>query len=290
MTVTRRDAHERIGIAVSNVLGELNLEIDALMHTTSRLLEDDGRRAAAKEKLTLRRNKLKRALRRLSKAIVKRERPPEAIVDEIERRQAKLARTEARLEALQLQATECLPPTRVEIESRIEHLRAAVTVMDRKVRDELKLLTGTITNVPYQQFGGEKVVPRARFEIHLWGLLPTRTRVALTSMFGDDVRAHFATIPQLIDLFQSSTGPKYGLEALALYDRKIGLTAIGKQLGITKRQANIAVQFGRKLREAGRTDPFIELTSVPEQASRWRAPGTGKRRSKKTPPPQDPPG
>lgn len=287
MTVTRDDAHRRVGTAISRVLGGLNSELGALIQTTARLLEDNGRRAAAKEKLTLRCNKLKRSLRRLSKAIVKRERPPEAIVEEIERREARLARTEASLASLQLQAAECVPPSRAEIEARIEHLRAALAVMDRKVRDELKLLTGTITSVPYHQFGSDKVVPRARFEVRLWGVLPIRTRAALLSMFGEDVKSSFATIPQLIELYDRSSGPKHGLEAFSLYDQNVGLTAIGKRLGITKRQANIAVQYGRQLREAGVTDPFVELTSAPAQASRWRAPGTGKPRQRKIPA-QDP--
>ena len=159
--------------------------------------------------------------------------------------------------------------------------------MDRTVRDELKLLVGEITSAPFQQFGSDKVVPWARFAIGLWGLLPARTRVALLNVVGDDASSHFASIPQLIMLFEPSTGPKYGLEALGLYEQSIGLTKIGVRLGITKRQANIAVQYGRQLRAAGRTDAFVELTAPPPQASRWRAPGTGKSRSKKVPP-QDP--
>lgn len=290
MTVTRQDAHQRIGVALSNVLRGLNSELDAVIQTASRLLEDAGRRATAKDKLTLRRTKLQRALQRLNSALADGERPPQSIVQEIKKREVKLARTDARIEALELETAECFPPTRSEIETRMEHLQSKLTTMDRTIRDELKVLVGSVSSVPFQQFGSDKVVPRARFEIRLWGLLPTRTRAALASMFGDDVRAHFATIPQLIDLFQRSTGPEFGLAALALDDQKIGLTAIGKQLGITKRQADIAVQYGRSLREAGRTDPFLELTSAPEQASRWRAPGTGKRQGKKNPPPHDPAG
>jgi hypothetical protein len=39
---------------------------------------------------------------------------------------------------------------------------------------------------------------------------------------------------------------------------------------MNKRRANIAVQYGRLLRAAGMSDPFIELIEAPATASRWR--------------------
>jgi hypothetical protein len=41
----------------------------------------------------------------------------------------------------------------------------------------------------------------------------------------------------------------------------------------TKRQANIAVQYGEEMRAAGLIDPYIELTEPPAAASRWRPRG-----------------
>jgi hypothetical protein len=74
-----------------------------------------------------------------------------------------------------------------------------------------------------------------------------------------------------VDLFDPSTGPKYRLKAVALVDRYGRKpTGIGKELGITKRQACIAIAYGEALRAAGLTDPFIELTEPPKAASRWR--------------------
>ena len=53
----------------------------------------------------------------------------------------------------------------------------------------------------------------------------------------------------LVDLFPMSAGPKYGREALRLKEEgQLGLTAIGRKLGITKRCANLAVKYGKEMR------------------------------------------
>jgi hypothetical protein len=93
----------------------------------------------------------------------------------------------------------------------------------------------------------------------------------LASLHVDPLLTEFERVEMLVDLFEPSTGPKYGLAALELKEQKhLGLTAIGKTLGITKRRANLATQYGAKLRAAGLTDPFLELTAPPPSASRWR--------------------
>jgi len=56
-------------------------------------------------------------------------------------------------------------------------------------------------------------------------------------------------------------------------------TAIGKMLGMTKRTACIARDYGKALKAAGQTDPYIELTEPPENASRWRPNGRKGRES-----------
>ena len=55
-----------------------------------------------------------------------------------------------------------------------------------------------------------------------------------------------------------------------LSDQKIGLTEIGRRLGISKRKADIAVQFGREMRAVNQVEPYIEVTDRPASASRWR--------------------
>ena len=189
----------------------------------------------------------------------------------LEEGEDRLVRIDVMLQTLAEKAARHAPPTRAEIEDRLREIIAAVERMDRTSRDDIKALVGTIRAVPYRQFGGDKVVLRAKFSLRLAALLPARTRAALKSPCDGTVHQQFECIPMLVDLFDRSAGPKHGLRALQLKEEgRLGLTAIGKILEITKRQANSAVQYGRALREASLSDPFTELTEPPTAASRWR--------------------
>jgi len=177
------------------------------------------------------------------------------------------------------------PPTRKELEDRIEQIIEQVRTMDRTCRQELELLVGQIQAVPYQQFGTNQVVLRVRFQLRLMALLPFQTRAALAARCDGPIEEQFESIPMLVDLFYRSAGPKHGLEALRLKEEEhLGPTAIGRRLGITKRQANIAVQYGKAMRAAGVTDLYVELTETPAAASRWRPPGYRKAQQNKESP------
>lgn len=283
-TCLAKFTEEPIYAAVIRCLGSLDPEIDRLLHHTGTLVGDTAGREIRKAELCSEITDLQARINALNDAL---EKAPdlESTALRLADREEKLAEARGELEGLSQDDLNSRPPTRREIEERIALLVAKLSTVDRQSRDSLMLLVDTIDAVPHLQFGGNKVVLRARFEVRLAQLLPARTRAALVGLHGKLDDLGFDRIVVTVDLFEPTTGPKHGLEALALDDQKIGLTAIGKQLKITKRKANIAVQYGRSLRETGRTDPFLELTSAPEQASRWRAPGTGKPRSKKTPPP-----
>jgi hypothetical protein len=190
--------------------------------------------------------------------------------------EAQRVRVRADLEELTSESKSCAPPTRLEIEARIAEIHEHLKPMDRTSREKLGLLVGKICAVPMQQFGTNKIVLRAKFELRLVALLPAQTRVALALQCGGRLEEQFERIPMEVDLFHSSTGPRYGMAALALETQGLGLTAIGKALGINKRQANIAVQYGRDLCAAGRSAPFTELTEPPVAASRWRTRGRAK--------------
>ena len=107
-----------------------------------------------------------------------------------------------------------------------------------------------------------------------------RVRLALQKLHGDRLPDLLPECLQpvaiSVDLFKPSTEPKYGRAALELHEQGLGPTAIGKRLGISKRCACIARDFGRQLRQAGVDDPFIELTKPPTFACRW---GSRPRRS-----------
>ena len=74
-------------------------------------------------------------------------------------------------------------------------------------------------------------------------------------------------------LVNLSSRPQWGrnmaLQPWNLNRQGLTPTQIGRKLGITKRRADLAVQYGKALELAGITDPYIELTSMPAKASHW---------------------
>lgn len=82
-------------------------------------------------------------------------------------------------------------------------------------------------------------------------LLPAQTRAALVGLHGKLDDLGFDRIVVTVDLFVPTTGPKRGLQALSLKDQGFGPTAIGKALGIKKRQADLAVQYGKHSERRG---------------------------------------
>src|SRR5262249_47253781 len=71
-----------------------------------------------------------------------------------------------------------------------------------------------------------------------------------------------------VELFERSAGPRLFKEALTLAEAEMRLVDIGEKLGVAKRQAHIAVMYGKAMTQAGLTDPFIELSAPPANASR----------------------
>ena len=77
-----------------------------------------------------------------------------------------------------------------------------------------------------------------------------------------------------VDLFEPSLAPRYALQALELYqlntDVHPTLAQMAAELGISVRTTHLALQMGKALHAAGRTDPFQPLTECPENPARWR--------------------
>ena len=281
-TSPRDKTHAWIAEPALAQLQTLNGRIDKLLTDATKLLDDGGRRVARKAELGEAKARLEKIQERLGQALELAERSPKFLVSKLEKCEARLARIDAKLDRLQGCEKLSAPPTRKEADDRLNAIMEAFRKMDRTSRDEIKALVGEIRAVPYQQFDTNKVVLRARFELRLSALLPVRTRAALADLCEGPIHEQFDRIPMLIDLFEPSTGPKYGMEALRLKEEEgLGLTAIGRKLGITKRQANIATQYGEAMRAAGMTDPYVELTAPPAAASRWRKRGEGAPRKKK---------
>lgn len=199
--------------------------------------------------------------------------PPEALVKRLEQREDELAAAEAELQLLDRQVK---LPTMADVDQRMDEVREAIARMDRSARDVLAQVATPIVAFPCSQFGSDKVVLRARFEIRITGFLPPTASWPLDGLTGVPLNELFGVIPVVVDLFELSTGPDWWSKVLALVDKGLGLTAIGRRLGIGKRRAHIAKQYGEALREAGLSDPFTELLEAPKSASRWRSRGARK--------------
>ena len=270
-TARRDETHARISGAIIRALESLHSRLDRLLADAERLLDDSGQRDARIERLQAKKTKLERAQANLGRAVELGERSPAILVAKLDKCEERMARIGAQLERLNRRETLCVPPTREEIDIRIQKLIGALNRMDRTARDDLKSLVGQIVAVPCRQSGCDQVVLRAKFGLRLASLLPARTQAALVGLLPGAIEDQFETVPLTIDLFKSSAGPQYGLAALALQEsEQLSLTAIGKRLGISRRQADIAIQYGRSLRNATLTDPYVELTEPPVAASRWR--------------------
>lgn len=275
-----------IARAIVHRLRTLGDRLDRLWQQACDLLDDHGRRQARRDELEAQQRTLEAALANLNDLAERAAEPPETVLARIESREIEVGQVRAELDGLAGRDVCFAPPTRQAMEERVESLIKQFQKMDRTVQEDLQCLVGTIRAVPYQQFGSNKVVLRARFQIRLWALLPFATRAALAARCDGSVAEQFESIPVLVDLFEPSTGPNYGQEALRLKEgegEELGPTAIGRRLGITKRKADLALQFGKALRAARLTDPFIELKERPVAASRWR----NRSRHKPTPGAQD---
>jgi len=143
-----------------------------------------------------------------------------------------------------------------------------------------QLLVGPIRAVPCQQFGSSKVVMRAEFTLQLVQFLPEEFRLMLRNR--DSLPEHLQVLQRqfLVDLFEPSTVPGLAMQALEYFesfpeDNRPTMDELGKILKTDRTRANRALRLGRRMREAGLTDPFIPLTEKPENTGRWRYRKTG---------------
>jgi hypothetical protein len=249
-------------------------EFGRIIDRANLLIGDDGSRQRRIAKLAAEEQRLDNTCERLVDGLEYAKEagdPPKRLVNRLLEREGELSRLRADLVRLREDEVRLRMPTQTELAARRDDFVDRLHILDRAAGATLGRLLRRIEAVPHQQFGCQLVVLRARFELNLGALLPDRVRLALDGLRDDDIDSEFEKIPIMVNLFAPSTGPMYGLRALKLSEEQnLGLTAIGRRLGITKRRANLAVQYGRKLRVAGLTDPYTELTAPPAAASRWR--------------------
>jgi len=164
------------------------------------------------------------------------------------------------------------PPTADDVLRHLESLQAGLVAGDRRAGVILRqLLGGPIRAIPHQQFGSNKVVLRAEFDLVLAQSLPA---VVAESIAGDaDTTLSEPLLVRqqiLVDLFTPSARPLHAVEAYELAETGLSLVKVGAAIGMSKRQAHLCSQLGAKMAAAGVKDPFVRLTERPEKVSRWR--------------------
>lgn len=270
-TALRDLTHERIGRAVVDRLLALDGVLDPFLAYVQGLLQDEEPVRMRQTELQAEEAEHLRARDGLVAAIEQAKEPPAVLLERLQYREAQLARTRAEREWLDAQqAAPAAVPTREQLTVAIQETAGRLLAMDREAGELLRRLVGPIRAVPHQQFGSNLVVLRARFELQLAALLPDRTLACLRGKCKGPAAEQLHRTTISVDLFKRSAGPKHFARALALSEAKYTLEEVGRELGVAKRQAHIAAQYGRAMRAAGLTDPYMELTEPPAAASRWR--------------------
>jgi DNA invertase Pin-like site-specific DNA recombinase/BMFP domain-containing protein YqiC len=268
-TADRVLTHERIATAIVDQLRALRPDCDRLLTPVREAVARiDGPRDQRRQELERERSQRELELARLVEAIEHGVDPPRTLLERLRQRQEEYDRACAELK--HLDESNVVVPASEQLARHIDDLSERLSRLVPGSWADLRSLVSEIRAVPYQQFDSNKVVLRAEFDLQLAGLLPPDTRSALTALAGGPPAQWLGAIPLCVDLFEPSTGPRLGPRAIELADAGVGLTAIGKELSTSKRGAHIAVQYGRRLREAGVGAPFIRLTEAPAAASRWR--------------------
>jgi site-specific DNA recombinase len=277
-TALRDDVHHRLSVAICGKLTTLDHEFQTIVDGLHYLFTDEVNTQRQRlAELFQKQRQLDNSCESLAEAIEiakQTDEPPKRLVKRLMEREGELARVRAETDRLRDPNRGIVIPTVADLRAARDRVLNLLASMDRAAGEGLQRLTGQIYAVPYQQFATNKVVLRAKFALNLRALLSPSLSLRLDICRKADVDSAFPTIPMLVDLFEPATGPKHGITALALYEAGMKLPEIGSRLGYApskaKRNANIAVQYGRMLRGAGLTDAFQELLEAPPAASRWR--------------------
>ena len=266
--------HERIGQAVAEQLIASKEHLDVLVDYAESVVQ---RETSTERRLNDARTKVQRlsaTCKKVADAIerVESESACDTLVQRLVSREAELVMAKAEVEDLEAALDESHRNlvTRDQLEAAIDEVAAKLLKMDRETGELLHRLVGRMEAVPFQQFQSDKVVLRARFTLRFADLLPAQLGRLMKGEVAPTESIELIEKTVLVDLFDPSSGPRCGLQAFALKQQGLSLVKIGRQLGISKRSAHIATQYGKAMTEADISDPFIVLTERPAAASRWR--------------------
>jgi hypothetical protein len=269
--------HQAIAAAIRQYAEQFNSQFAAGLDAVRALLEDGANNESAAQQLVAEIEELKSAAANLIEIGERAKQPLETVAARLEVIQQSHYRKEAELAELQDHRVELELPTSTSLLTNLHQLCAELEQGDWQVNRRLRHIVPRIVAKPHQQFGCNLVVLQARFELNLFGLLPAAVRLAFQrngDRFAVMLPVPFRPIAMEVELFERSIGPKHWSAVLAFEGQNLGLTEIGRRLGIKKHEVWVARTYGRKLRAAGLTDPYLELIEAPEAASRWRPNGS----------------
>jgi DNA invertase Pin-like site-specific DNA recombinase len=267
--------HELIENAAKQVVREqlssVDHVVDEFLRRLTLLIGDRDSLRCRVDDLTERKKKLKLRISRLIKIIATKTNPPESVLRQIEKFEGQLRKVAGKRNQLKRLLSRSMIPTREEV---IRRLQAVITDLDADQMTAgvaLRKVICRIEAVPFLQFNSSVVVVRGRIMIDVAGLLSVELASVLSELNAAGLEKEFAATTVTLDLYRPSTVPAFALKAEAINREQQNMSAekVGKQLGLTKRVAHLAIQYGRALRQAGLEDPYIELTAPPEKAAHW---------------------
>ena len=141
---------------------------------------------------------------------------------------------DAEIERLRAERDVVVVPSYDELRQSILDRSRRIELMDRDARADLVDIVEEIRAVPFQQFGGNKVVLRAAIHLNLTGLLPWTVRSYIESLNeGSECVSVTTEFQKLIwvDLFNASNSPRYAMKVRALREAGRKFADIAGSLG-----------------------------------------------------------
>jgi len=271
-TCLRAQAHPAILAQVVDALMSVAGARDRLVDRVRELHATGGDIAAERRSLDSEARRLTTSIENIGQAIERGAGSIDSLAARLVDRERELTLVRSRIADLESRESKRADlPSPEALLGHLESLRVDLIAADRRAAVILRsLLLGPIRAVPYRQFGSDKVVLRAEFELALTSGLP--------AVIGDSIRldgmeaidgVELVRRPVVVDLFAMSAVPRHAVEAHALHETGMSLSKVGGVLGISKRLTGLAVQVGARMAASGVTDPFVRLTERPERVSRW---------------------
>jgi hypothetical protein len=274
---------------VSQQLCAVDQVVDEFLHRLAELIGDRDELRRRVDQLTRKKKAIDLRIRRLIKVIESKKTPSEKVIQRIDALEGRLRKTAGKRNQLRRLLKGTMIPTREEVLRRLQAVLNDLDSDQKTAGVALRKVVRRIDAIPFQQFNSSVIVLRGRIIVDLAGLLSVELASVLSELHGEGIEKEFPPTMVTVDLFRPSTGPAYGQKAEALErEQTLRLNEVAIALGLNRRRAHIALQYGRALRNAGLDNPYIELTGPPDAAAHWGPHKKSRRPRKELPAPTNP--